>query len=165
MIAPLLSCSATARHGSLYVPAKADRDFVAGAAYLGRDSVMRGIIEKAEHARRPLHLKINHHDDDSYDPWRRTVNWDPHSALATTGGGRQSPALGLGHELDHATVSSAVRDAGSAVPDAFYDDREERRVILGSEQHAARTLGEGMRHDHCGTTYYVGSPIARRIIG
>ncbi len=165
MIAPVFLRSAAIRHGSLSVPAKFDRDFVAAAGYLGRDSVMRGIIEKAEHVRFPLHLKINHHDDDSYDPSRRTVNWDPHSALVTTGGGRQSPALGLGHELDHATVSSAVRDAGSAIPDSLYDDREERRVILGSELHAARTLGEGIRHDHCGTTYYVGSPIAHCFTG
>lgn len=162
MIAPMLLRCATIRHGSLYVPASADRDFLTAANYLGRDPAMRRIIDKAEHARTPLHLKVNGHDDDSYDPRTRTVDWDPHSALATTSGGRQSPALGLGHELDHATISSAVRDAGSAISDPVYDDREELRVILGSERHAARMLGEGIRHDHSGTTYHVGSPIARR---
>lgn len=149
-------------HGSLTVPVTADRAFTAAAAYLGQDSVMRGIIDKAEHARTTLHLKINRHDDDSYDPNSRTVNWDPHSALTTTSGGRQSPALGLGHELDHATVGSRLRDRGSAIPDPAYDDREERRVILGSERHAAKTLGEAARHDHGGSTYYVASPIERR---
>ena len=149
-------------HGNLSVPAGAERDFTAAAAYLGRDSVMRGIINKAEHARTALHLKINRHDDDSYDPNSSTVNWDPHSALRTTGGGRQSPALGLGHELDHATIGARIRDRGSAISDHAYDDREERRVILGSERHAARTLGEAVRHDHGGSTYYVASPIARR---
>ena len=120
---------------------------------------MRGILDKAEHARAALHLKINSHDDDSFDPNFRTVNWDPHSALRTTTGGRQSPALGLGHELDHATVASRIRDRDSAIPDRAYDDREERRVILGSERHAAHTLGEAPRHDHRGTTYYVRSPV------
>jgi hypothetical protein len=59
-------------------------------------------------------------------------------------------------------VGSRIRDRGSAIPDTAYDDREERRVILGSERHAAETLGEAVRHDHGGSTYYVASPIARR---
>jgi hypothetical protein len=165
MLSPLTIRAGVVRHGSLYVAANADRAFGAAAAYLGRDAVMRGIIDKAEHASAPLHLKVNRHDDDSYDPNSRTVNWDPHSALVTTGGGRQSPALGLGHELDHATVGSRIRDLGSEIPDRAYDDREERRVILGSERHAAKTLGEATRHDHGGSTYYVASPIARRASG
>ncbi len=31
-----------------------------------------------------------------------------------------------------------------------YDNVEERRVIKGSESSAARTLGEGVRHEHEG---------------
>ncbi len=161
MIASLIFRSATVRHGSLTVPAKAERDFELAADYLSGDSAMRAILDKAEHAAQRLHLRLNRHDDDSYDPEGRIVNWDPHSALHLDGGGRQSPALGLGHELDHATVAPRIADAGGGVYDPKYDNREERRVIAGSETHAAATLGEDVRHDHGGWTYRVDSPIAR----
>ncbi len=49
----------------------------------------------------------------------------------------------------------------AGAPDAAYDNREERRVVTGSERHAARALGESVRHDHDGTTYRVASPLAR----
>ena len=161
MFVPLTFRSASVRHGSLSVPAKGERDFEVAASYLAGDSTMRAILERAERAAPHLHLKINHHDDDSYEPSTHTVNWDPHSALRTTDGGRQSPALGLGHELDHATVAPRVADAGADAYDPKYDNREERRVIVGSERHAATTLGEDVRHDHGGSTYRVGSPIER----
>lgn len=161
MIAPLFLRSAAVRHGSLSVPASLERDFELASDYLSGDSVMRAILAKAEHSGPRLHLKLNRHDDDSYDPETRTVNWDPHSALHLTGGGSQSPALGLGHELDHATVDPRIADAGGDVYDPKYDNREERRVISGSEKHAALSLGEDVRHDHGGWAYRVDSPIVR----
>ena len=81
--------------------------------------------------------------------------------LRVADGGRQSPALGLGHELDHATVDPHIAEAGGNVYDPKYDNREERRVIAGSERHAATTLGEDVRHDHRGWTYRVDSPVKR----
>jgi len=161
MIAPLYLRSGAVRHGSLSVPRKAERDFELAAGYLDRDSAMRDILDKAEHAAHLLHLKLNHDDDDSYEPSTHTVNWDPHSALRVAGDGRQSPALGLGHELDHATVDPGIAEAGGNVYDPKYDNREERRVIAGSERHAATTLGEDVRHDHGGWTYRVDSPVER----
>jgi len=161
MIAPLFLRSAAVRHGSLSVPATAERDFELAADYLSGDSAMRAILREAEHAGHRLHLNVNSRDDDSYDPSTRTVNWDPHSALRLAGGGCQSPALGLGHELDHATVDPRIADAGGDVYDPKYDNREERRVISGSEAHAASTLGENVRHNHGGRAYRVDSPIAR----
>ncbi len=149
------------RHGSLDVPSFAERDFELAVNYLSRDAVMRRIIDRAEHERARLHLHVNHRNDDSFDPDNGIVNWDPHSALSTTGGGRQSPALGLGHELDHATARAAIRDRGAEVGVPRYDNAEERRVILGAERHAAFTLGESVRHDHGGECYRVDSPIAR----
>jgi hypothetical protein len=151
------------RYGSLEVPAKHAHDFETAAAYLSKDPSMAAILQKAQQLDHPLHLQINHHNDDSYDPTTNTVNWDPHSALETTDGGRQSPALGLGHELDHATVDAGVRVRGSWSFDAAYDNAEERRVVEGSEAHAAQTLGEDVRHDHSGSVYTVSSPILRRI--
>jgi hypothetical protein len=149
--------------GTLDMPASARADFLRAASYLAGDSRMAQIVRKAEHADRALHLRINRHGDDSFDPSSDTINWDPHSALRTTEGGRQSPALGLGHELDHATVAPAVRERGDSIFDPAYDNAEERRVIRGSEAHAARSLGESVRYDHDGSLYSVASPILRRV--
>ena len=149
------------RHGTLDVPRAFERQFEQATRYLSRDAVMRRIIARAEHERARVHLRINRRDDDSFDPQTNTIAWDPFSALRTTAGGRQSPALGLGHELAHATVRASILARGSRVHLARYDDAEERRVILGAERHAARTLGEDTRHDHAGRCYRVASPLGR----
>ncbi len=149
--------------GTLDMPVSARADFARAVRYLDGDSRMRDIIGRAEHASHPLHLRVNRHGDDSFDPASDTINWDPHSALATSDGGRQSPALGLGHELDHATVAAWLRRRGEAHDDPAFDNAEERRVIRGSEAHAARSLGEDPRRDHGGSLYAVGSPVLRRV--
>jgi hypothetical protein len=141
------------------VPTAAKRDYQLATHYLERDSVMRGIVHHAQASSRVFHLRINNRNDDSFDPNSDTINWDPHSALRTTRGGAQSPALGLGHEMDHATEAPRAQERLASQPDARYDTKEERRVIAGSERHAARTLGEAPRFDHAGTTFRVNSPI------
>jgi hypothetical protein len=146
-------------HGSLRVPAFADTDFTQAARYLCRDSVMRGIIARVERSHTQYTLRIVHNDNDRYVPWTHTIEWDPHSAMRTTRGGRQTPALGLGHELDHAAEPARIRDAGEVKRLPRFDNAEERRVILGSETHAARTLGEGTRTNHRGSCYRVASPV------
>jgi hypothetical protein len=106
-------------------------------------------------------LTVNDRNDDHFDPGTDTIAWDPHSALRTDEGGHQSPALGLGHEVDHAVESRACEARLSDCPNRRYDTAEERRVITGSERHAARTLGESVRYDHGGRCYRVSSPIGR----
>ena len=56
-----------------------------------------------------------------------------------------------------------LEDRLANIPDLNYDNAEERRVVLGSEHHAARTLHEAIRYDHSGVCYKVDSPIARRV--
>lgn len=148
-------------HGSLTLPRTADRLYRTAKAYLSHDPVERRLFERLEGAgHRRFRLTINHRNDDSYDPRTNTIAWDPYSALRTTRDGRQSPALGLGHEVDHA-VEAPAREAALAVRTSrAYDTAEERRVIAGSERHAARTLGESARFDHGGTCYRVASPVA-----
>lgn len=150
-------------HGTLDVPAPADTAYERAKAYLSHDRIERGLFRKLEHARDGRHyrLTINDRNDDHFDPNDDTIAWDPHSALRTTHGGRQSPALGLGHEVDHAVERPAIADRLRDRFDRRYDTAEERRVILGSEAHAARTLGESTRHDHGGSTYRVASPVLR----
>ena len=148
-------------HGSLDVGTRANSAYRQARRYLCRDPIERSIFSKLEHAPHRIHLRLNSSNDDSYDPSTDTIHWDPYSALRTTRGGRQSPALGLGHEADHATVSAAIREADIVRRIPSYDNLEERRVILGSERHAARTLHEAVRHDHRGSCYHVATPTSR----
>ena len=153
--------AAPVRYGSLTFAASARRYVDAAFTYLSQDTVERSLIDRLVDDSPGHRIVINHHNDDSYDPNRHAIHWDPHSALLTSLGGRQSPALGLGHEIDHAVANAWVTDRLTGIPDPRYDNAEERRVILGSEHHAARTLHEAIRHDHGGTCYHVPSPIVR----
>ena len=92
---------------------------------------------------------------------RKTVFWQPRKGLKTSKGGKQSPATRLEHEFDHGIDD--IKDSGrhrhrKEKQDERYDNREERRVITGSETDTARKLGESVRYDHGGTTYDVVEP-------
>lgn len=145
-------------YGALAVAAPARADFEQALRYLRRDPVERGLFERLERGPQPVRLLTNRHDRDDYDPNTHTIHWDPHSALRTTHGGHQSPALGLGHEVDHAVEDARHGSPLAGIADRRYDTLEERRVIRGSECHAARTLGESVRYDHGGTCYRVAGP-------
>jgi hypothetical protein len=145
-------------YGSLLVAAAARRDFDEAVAYLRRDPVEHALFDRLERGLQHVTLTTNHRDVDEYDPNTRAIRWDPHSALRTASGGRQSPALGLAHEVDHAVHDGPSAWVRAETPDARYDTAEERRVITGSERHAARTLGEAVRSDHGGTVYRVDAP-------
>jgi hypothetical protein len=151
------------QHGTLTLPSAADALYEQAKHYLSSDPVESRFFKELEHSPdgRRYHLTINHRNDDHFDPSTDVIAWDPYSALRTTTGGRQSPALGLGHEVDHAVEDPRIADRLRNARDPRYDNAEERRVITGSERHAARTLGESVRHDHAGTTYRVASPVLR----
>jgi hypothetical protein len=143
------------------IPAAARSDYALARTYLCRDRVERRLFERLERSPRHFHLKIDRRNDDRFDPNSNTISWDPYSALRTTNGGAQSPALGLGHEIAHAVEAPAREARLSARALPRYDDAEERRVIRGSERHAAETLGEAVRYDHRGDTYRVATPVSR----
>ena len=147
-------------YGSLAVAATAQRDFERAVAYLTRDPVERALFDRLERGPQQVTLTANREDADYYDPSAHAIHWDPHSALRTGDGGRQSPALGLGHEVDHAVHDGPREWRRAQTFDPRFDNAEERRVITGSERHAARTLGEAVRHDHGGATYRVDAPTA-----
>lgn len=160
---PPAARTAPVRLGSLSFAASARKNVEAAFSYLAQDEVERTLIDRLLHASTPHRIVINHNDNDSYDPNAHAIHWDPHSALETSLGGRQSPALGLGHEIDHAVMNPYAEDRLASIPDRAYDNAEERRVVLGSERHAAHTLHEGIRFDHGGTTYKVAGPTLRRL--
>ncbi|HEX3549784.1 MAG TPA: hypothetical protein VHT53_05380 [Candidatus Elarobacter sp.] len=150
----------TVSYGSLAIPFSAQRQVDAAFAYLARDAAARALIERAERSRTPHRILIDHHGRDAYLPASRTIVWDPHSAMRV-GNGRQSPALGLAHELDHAMEEPRTFDRLVERREPAYDNAEERRVITGLERHAARTLHEAVRNDHRGTLYAVREPTSR----
>jgi hypothetical protein len=153
--------TSTIAYGSLRIPLSGQRQIDEAFAYLARDPVERSLIERLERSPVQHRIVIDHRHDDSYRPWTHTIRWDPTSALRTTHGGRQSPALGLGHELDHAAESDRDYDRFSSIDLPGYDSAEEWRVVTGSERHAAHTLHESTRDDHRGTVYRVGGPTVR----
>jgi hypothetical protein len=159
----MYALSTFTQHGTLTLPSADDALYEQAKHYLIRDPLEAKLFSELEHSPdgRTYQLTINHRNDDHFDPTDNEIAWDPYSALRTTRGGTQSPALGLGHEVDHAVENSATGERLRNTPDPRYDNAEERRVITGSETHAARALGESVRYDHGGTTYRVNSPIAR----
>ena len=152
---------AALQYGSLSVPTSATRVFDAAVNYLRGDAIERDLIDRLEHSPTNVRLNIIHDGNDSYDPLHHQINWDPYSALRTTCGGHQSAALGLGHEIDHATFDPRKAAQLANTYDPNFDNLEEKRVITGSETHAAHTLGEDARHDHRGSVYAVASPVTR----
>ena len=77
---------ALAHLGSLSFAPSARKNVEAAFAYLRKDAVEAGLIDRLLHAPTAHKLVINHHDDDSYDPNTHAIHWDPHSALMTTQG-------------------------------------------------------------------------------
>ncbi len=142
------------------MPSSERREVATAFGYLAQDGVERRLIDRLENGARRYRLVVAHDGNDYFDPNDNTIHWDPHSALRTTDGGAQSPALGLGHEIDHAVENPTTQQRLAWTYDRKYDSAEERRVITGSEAHAARTLGESIRHDHSGSLFEVHSPIA-----
>ena len=72
--------------------------------------------------------------------------------VTPAGNGSISPALLLGHELDHAyhydTDSKKYFDLLKAKTNNDWDDKEEARTITYFENPAAQFFGEGVRHNH-----------------
>jgi len=134
--------------------------FTEALNYLSRDSGMNQIFNDLRNSATTYRLVTNNNDDDSYDPRTKTINWDPHSALRMDCNGKQSPALGLGHEAAHAD-GPWYSGPLALIPSSKYDNYEERRVIMGPETSAAITLGEDTRTNHGGQAYWVPSPTSR----
>ncbi|MBW6492703.1 MAG: hypothetical protein K0B15_16080 [Lentimicrobium sp.] len=102
----------------------------------------------------------------SYDPKTNTISWDPTQALLTNELHELSPTSILNHEVDHALQHDQNPDQqkiDGKTPDSQYGNKEEKRVIEGSEQKTAIKLGEikegeVTRKDHGGTLYETTSP-------
>lgn len=135
-------------------------------SYLEGSWHAREFLSRVNKAPVPLTILVNLCDKneviDMDVPSTVVIAWDPRQALTTSEGKKQSPALGLIHELAHAMhqiedpeLTYYLRSEACGA----YDYCEERRTILYAENVVARELGEEERHDHRGDDNKVASPI------
>jgi hypothetical protein len=106
-----------------------------------------------------------------FDGKTNTITWASNAMMLTTNGTSISPTTILNHELDHAAQKD--QNPGQQKIDANtkstdYKNKEEERVITGSEQQTAKNLGEikegeVTRTDHGGTLYKTDSPTSTEI--
>jgi hypothetical protein len=118
-----------------------------------RDHLMdsaRGRKLVQEAARQKILVRANHEGYNAADRLNDIVNWDPRLGMVFDGGKRQSPTLGLAHELSHLVeVSDAEGERLGQIPlTDNMSDAEERRVIEGAEREVALDLNEDVRSSH-----------------
>ncbi len=107
----------------------------------------------------------------NFDPNTKTINWASREMLLTNNGHSLSPTTILNHEADHANQYDKhpqKQKEDQNVDDDQYGDKEEKRVITGSEQKTAKRMGEikdgeVTRTDHGGTIYPTNSPTSTEI--
>jgi RHS repeat-associated protein len=97
-----------------------------------------------------------------------TIRYNPQSGMETVDNtyqrnttGKQSPALGLFHEMVHGMNDFDSRRGQmkrGATPDPFYGNKEEKDVIENYETPAAQILGEGVRMNHDGNAITTTGP-------
>ena len=113
-------------------------------------------------------IRLQNDNDGQGNAYSYTLNrvfWDPSHGKKLTNGGKQSVAVALEHEFDHAI---SYNDDPNGYKnrrkqyDSQYDNAEERRVIEGSEKQTATTLNEGIRHNHKGDYYMTIMPTSTK---
>ena len=140
-----------------------------GAAlnYLKRFPLANKVITGLDNSTDIYYIKIlaaeKNQYGSSFNDKNNTVFWDPTAAFLLDTKGSLSPALILGHELDHAYHYDQDRDLADArfhqPTGTAMDNAEEARTIRYFENPAAlffRKDGNGIRHDH---RYKKGNPI------
>ena len=106
----------------------------------------------------------------SFNPKTNTIEWDPNLGVLTNNNIIISPATVLNHEADHALqeyIHPIQKREDLKSSDIRYKNKEEKRVITGSEQetalkHGEIKKGEITRTDHEGIRYYTKSPISTK---
>jgi hypothetical protein len=101
-----------------------------------------------------------------FDGTTQTITWSSRTGVFTNNGIEMSPTTVLNHEVDHALQYDKhpkQQKNDSRTKDAQYGNKEEKRVITGSEQETAKALGEikkgeVTRTDHGGMLYETTSP-------
>jgi RHS repeat-associated protein len=130
---------------------------------LSKNKDMKDIIDSLRNSDDDFYIHTNNDNNDQFNPSGNDVDWDSDSWLGTVdnngnpNGGVQSPDNGLGHELDHANQHDKNPDQFNKDlhnKDENYNNKEEKRVITGSETSFANQNGEAIRTNHGGVFFY-----------
>lgn len=141
------------------------KDVVASFNYLRKGGVGKLVKDLTKHKKTVNIIRTKDLDGLAFNPHRHRVFYHPRSGLQTDGGGKQSPALGLLHELGHAKGyldNPRKNDRLHGTHDSHYDNLEEKRVIKNIENPAARKLGESTRKGHGGRGFRTAGPTTTR---
>lgn len=121
--------------------------FVATVKYMNEKGTS-GFLKSLNDSKKVYYIKETTGEVNSYTSDDNTILWNPNLAKLTTEGIILSPATLLNHEFDHANQSDKFPDKYENdvnTPDPNYDNKEEKRVIEGSEQKTATKHGEIMK--------------------
>lgn len=141
------------------------KDVVASFDYLRRGGVGNLVKDLTRHKKSVQIVRTGNLDGLAFSPQRQRVYYHPRSGLQTDEGGKQSPALGLLHELGHAKGyldNPRKNNRLHGTHDHHYDNLEEKRVIKNIENPAARKLGEATRSGHGGRGFRTAGPTTTR---
>ena len=125
-----------------------------------------GIIAQIDKSSTIIYITERVGEPSAFSETKKTIYWDPNMGVLTSSDKKMSPTAVLNHEADHTlqylkNPDKYAQDFKTFDPD--YDNKEEMRVITGSEQKTALALdeisaGEVTRTDHNGIPYITKSP-------
>ena len=125
-----------------------------------------GIIAQIDKSSTIIYITERVGEPSAFRHKKKTIYWDPNMGVLTSSDKKMSPTAVLNHEADHTlqylkNPDKYAQDFKTFDPD--YDNKEEMRVITGSEQKTALALdeisaGEVTRTDHNGIPYITKSP-------
>ena len=125
-----------------------------------------GIIAQIDKSSTIIYITERVGEPSAFSETKKTIYWDPNMGVLTSSDKKMSPTAVLNHEADHTlqylkNPDKYAQDFKTFDPDD--DNKEEMRVITGSEQKTALALdeisaGEVTRTDHNGIPYITKSP-------
>ena len=125
-----------------------------------------GIIAQIDKSSTIIYITERVGEASAFSKTKKTIYWNPNMGVLTSSDKKMSPVAVLNHEADHTlqylkNPDKFAQDSKTLDPD--YNDKEEMRVITGSEQKTALALGEisageVTRTDHIGIPYITKSP-------
>ena len=153
------------------VSAQFKQDFAKSVQYLNSRGA-GGMLAKLEKSDKVYYIAESSEAGSKYDTENKTITWASKHGLLTNEGIMLSATSVLNHEVDHALQhdqnpeqqkADGKRDLTNP-----YTNKEEERVITGSEQETAKKLGEikdgeVTRKDHGGTLYEMKSSTSTEI--
>ena len=137
------------------------RDFISAYNFNIKNGGGDNLKEAACNPNIKIYVSGNSEENHFVSGRKPTVYWKSRQGLKTTDGKYQSPATVLEHEFDHAVDNYRNHRnhlERSNEYDKQYDNKEERRVITGSETKTAKANRESVRYNHRGKPYRTAGP-------